>query len=212
MKNNVTTFYIVRHGETDWNIEKKIQGQTDIPLNKSGEIQASEIAKKFKNIKFDLAFSSDLLRAKRTADIILLEKKLLVETTTTLRERKFGAIEGKPSKIFFEYLEELKAKSHAERLNHRLREDFENDEEIASRVITFLRETAIANPGKIVLITTHGGVFHTILVHLGFMSYEESDKLKIKNTAYLKLLSDGIEFWLKEQEGIIDSKLWISNI
>jgi broad specificity phosphatase PhoE len=200
--NNYVTFYIVRHGETDWNVAKKMQGQTDIPLNENGEAQAKEVAEKFEDIQFDLAFSSDLLRAKRTADIILLEKQLAVETTKALRERKFGEMEGKSNETFFAYLKQIKGKAHTERSKHKAHDDYESDEEIASRVITFLRETAVVNPGKTILITTHGGIFHIILVHLGIKTYEESDMLRIKNTGHIKLLSDGVDFFIEEQAGI----------
>lgn len=210
MKNDkYTTFYIVRHGETDWNVQRKIQGHTDVALNENGEIQAKEVAKKFKDIIFDLAFSSDLLRAKRTAEIILLEKKLAIETTKALRERNFGAMEGTSHDVFFKYLNELANATHEERLKAKPVEDYENDEEFASRVITFLRETAVANPGKTILIATHGGVFHAILHHLGFFSYKDSNNIRIKNTAHIQLVSDGVEFFLKNQEGLIEHKEWI---
>ena len=62
--------YIVRHGETDWNILKKLTGQTDIPLNLNGIKQAKEVREKLKNIKFDYVFSSPLKRAYETAKII----------------------------------------------------------------------------------------------------------------------------------------------
>src|SRR5262245_33677433 len=116
MKNNIlTTFVIVRHGETDWNKKKLIQGQTNISLNETGEKQAKKIATKFKEINFDLAFSSDLLRAKRTTEIIALEKHLAVETTKALRERTFGKLEGQSSQLLFDYLKTLKEKSDEER-------------------------------------------------------------------------------------------------
>ena len=74
MKKKYCTIYFARHGETSWNVKKMIQGIKDIPLNKKGEEQAMMIGEKLKNIKFDAVFSSDLIRAKRTAEIILLEK------------------------------------------------------------------------------------------------------------------------------------------
>lgn len=203
MKNNqYATFYMVRHGQTDWNVQHKIQGHTDIRLNETGEAQAKEIGEKFGTIQFDLAFSSDLLRAKRTADIILLEKQLAIETTKALRERNFGEMEGKPHEIFFEYLKQIKGKTHEERHKHKLHDGFESDEETAIRVLTFLRETAVANPGKKILITTHAGVFHILLVHLGIKTYEESDAMHVKNTGHIKLLSDGVDFFVEEQAGI----------
>src|SRR5689334_14138742 len=92
--NNMTTFYLIRHGETDWNNQHLLQGQIDIPLNAKGEEQAQELAQVLKDINFDLAFSSDLIRAKRTTEIVALEKQLMIETTKTLRERAFGEFEG----------------------------------------------------------------------------------------------------------------------
>jgi len=85
-----------RGSPTDWNVKGLLQGQSDIPLNTEGEKQAVEAAKKhFKKIKFAAIFSSDLVRAKRTAQIIALEKKMAVETSALLRERDFGPFEGK---------------------------------------------------------------------------------------------------------------------
>src|SRR5271167_231879 len=67
-------FYIVRHGQTDWNVEKRIQGCTDIPLNDRGREQAFELGKKLKDVDFAFCFSSDLQRAAETARIILSER------------------------------------------------------------------------------------------------------------------------------------------
>jgi probable phosphoglycerate mutase len=200
---NLTTMYLVRHGETDWNVQKKIQGQTDIPLNKTGELQAKELAGKFKDITLDLAFSSDLLRAERTAEIIALEHKLAVQTTNALRERNFGIYEGKPSDIFFTYLKVIEAMSHEERFKHKIDESTENDEMFVSRIITFLRETAVANPGKNILMATHGGVLHVLLVHLGAISYKDSDMTRFKNGSYVRLRSDGVDMFVDEIEGMI---------
>lgn len=203
MRNNkLTTFYIVRHGETDWNTQKKIQGQTDIPLNEKGEAQAKALAKKFDAIEFDLAFSSDLIRVKRTTEIIALEHRLAVETTKLLRERDFGKYEGQHSEVLRSYLANLKKVSHQERFTHRIEEGVENDEELATRILTFLREIAISNPAKKILIGTHGGVLRTILVHLGYFSYQDLEKQHPVNGAHVILESDGIDFFIKEVEGI----------
>jgi broad specificity phosphatase PhoE len=198
----MTKFYIVRHGETDWNKQKKAQGHTDIPLNETGEVQAKDVAKLLKDIKFDLAFSSDLLRAKRTAEIIALEHNLAVQTTEALREKGLGTLEGKSTNVFRAELELLKALSHEERIKHRFNDESEIEEEFISRIFTFLRETAIAYPEKNILVGTHGGVLHMLLVHLGVMTYNESDMTKIHNAAYIKVESDGVEFFVKEQVGI----------
>jgi broad specificity phosphatase PhoE len=201
-KQNLTTFYIVRHGQTDWNAKKIIQGQLDIPLNETGEKQAKEVAEKFKKLKFDLAFSSDLMRAKRTAEIIGLEHKLAIETTNSLRERAFGEMEGKPSKVFFAFRDLLIALNHEERFKKKAYENFESDEEVTTRTITFLRETAVANPGKNVLVATHGGVLRMILLHLGYFDYKTIENYLFDNLSYIKLTSDGVDFFVEETSGI----------
>lgn len=197
----LTTFYIVRHGETDWNKNKIMQGQKDIPLNETGEQQAKDLAQLFKDIDFDLAFSSDLIRAKRTAEIVALEHQLTVETTKLLRERSFGRYEGQPSAALIAQIKLLRALTDDERRKHKVDDESESDEEVIGRFITFLRETAITHPGKTVLVGAHGGFFHVMLVHLGILSYPESDAMRIKNSGYIKLLTDGVDFFVKEIVG-----------
>ncbi len=203
MKNRFTTFYLVRHGETDWNVQKKIQGQTDIPLNKNGEKQAKQLAKKFAGIKFDLAFSSDLLRAKATAEIITMERKLAVEMTKALRERTFGDLEGKNQETLYEYMEMLTHINHEQRVKEKHNDNYESDEEFIQRLFTFLRETAVAYPGKKILIGTHGGTLRMLLIHVGYLAYQQSDESGITNGGYIKLTSDGIDFFVDEVHGLV---------
>lgn len=73
MHEEYCTLYIVRHGQTDWNVRKIIQGHSDIPLNTEGQEQARVLAESLKNVHFDKIISSDLVRAKRTAEIVALE-------------------------------------------------------------------------------------------------------------------------------------------
>lgn len=202
MVNTMTTFYIVRHGETDWNKKRIIQGQADIPLNATGEEQARDAAKNFKHAKFDLAFSSDLLRAKRTTEIIALEHKLAVETTKVLRERHFGELQEKPSANLYAHFKLMQKMNDEERKHHVFAPGVESDATVISRIITFLRETAVAYPSKTILVGTHGGILRMLLVHLGYYSYAESDRSRVKNTAHLILETDGVEFFIKEMVGL----------
>ncbi|OGG15155.1 hypothetical protein A2773_04670 [Candidatus Gottesmanbacteria bacterium RIFCSPHIGHO2_01_FULL_39_10] len=196
------TFYIVRHGETVWNLEKRIQGHGDSPLTAKGLKQIQKTAQKLKDVKFDAAFSSDLLRAKKTAEIILLERKLAVTTTEVLRERRFGKYEGK----FFQEMQHLYEKidklDQNERFQTPLHEDIESDEALIGRFLTFLRETAVAYNGKIILIGSHGGLMKTLLIHLGFGNYKNLYGRFIANGAYIKLTSDGVDFFIEETYGI----------
>lgn len=203
MNERLTTFYIVRHGETEWNTKKLIQGHKDSPLTKNGVEQANELKEKFKDIKFDLVISSDLLRAKRTAEIIVAEHNLALETSQLLRERYFGKYQGKSIdalKAFDELFESLK---EGDKFTYK-DSDMESDEEISTRLITLLRETSITHPGNSILVVTHAGVMRAFLIKLGFDSYDELSpkKTKIENTAYIKVKSDGTDFFINDTKGI----------
>ena len=83
--------YIVRHGETDWNREHRIQGQIDIPLNDQGKLDAKKAKEKLKDINFDIVFSSPLSRALETAKIIT-DNEIIIDNR--LIERGNGTLEG----------------------------------------------------------------------------------------------------------------------
>ena len=80
--------YIVRHGETDWNRIHRVQGRTDIPLNDYGRRLARETAEGMKEVRIDLGYTSPLLRAKETAQIILADRgvPLYEDSRTLIRE------------------------------------------------------------------------------------------------------------------------------
>ena len=199
---NLTTFYIVRHGQTKWNLEGLMQGHSDSPLTKEGEEQAKILGDKLKNIKFDLVFSSDLFRAKRTAEVIALEHMLAVKTTELLRERNFGKYEGQPYKALHVYDELLWKLNKKERHNFS-QDGVENEASFIRRIFMFLRETAITHPGKKILVVSHGGVMRSLLTNLGAIKHSVNySNVSIRNTAYIKLLSDGVDFYVNELEGI----------
>ena len=206
MKNQYCTFYLIRHGETEWNVKRIMQGHNDSPLTELGINQAKDLAKKLRHIHFDKIFSSDILRAKRTAEIIASERKLAVATTKLLRERTFGKYEGwtidKYYKKFEQYFVENQKLSEIETYKRKPDADIESDEEIVNRLIIFIREVAVGFPGKTVLVVTHGGIMRGFLIHLGYGTRKELGGGAVKNTAYIKLLSDGVDFFIKEAMGI----------
>lgn len=87
--------YFVRHGETDWNKERKIQGQVDIPLNEFGRHLARETAKGLRDVPFDVCFTSPLGRARETAQIILQGRDVRILEDKRILEMNFGVLEGK---------------------------------------------------------------------------------------------------------------------
>ena len=86
--------YFVRHGETIWNKEKRIQGQSDIPLNEYGKELAEITADAIKDIPFDIVYSSPLIRAKETAEILVKKRNLEIHEDNRLLEMSFGEGEG----------------------------------------------------------------------------------------------------------------------
>jgi uncharacterized phosphatase len=90
-----TTFYLVRHGETSWNAEGKIQGRSDIPLGDIGREQAKKLGEKLTSVHFDAIYTSPLQRAVETAEIIGNILSLPVQIQKELRERNSGNLEGK---------------------------------------------------------------------------------------------------------------------
>lgn len=146
--------YVIRHGETDWNLKNKIQGRADIPLNDFG-IQEANISKLLlSQIDFYKIISSPLTRAKKTAQIIS-DKKIPVSTDIRLIERDFGEFEGIKKdkfegKAFWEYSTK-KEYSKAESVKHLL-----------ERVYNFLDEYKETYEKKDILLVTHAGVIPAI--------------------------------------------------
>lgn len=202
-----TTFYIVRHGETEANVKRILQGHKDYTLTEKGIRQAEEVAGKLKQIHFDKVFSSDLLRAKRTTELLLLERKIAIETTKRLRERSFGKYEGKPYGYTDPDLDKLIKKyntlSRKEQFKfNKYRKETESDEELSSRMLTFLRELAVTYRGKTILIVSHGGIMSATLRKLFGFDEGKVNHVSVKNLAYFKLRSDGIDFFIEETSGI----------
>jgi broad specificity phosphatase PhoE len=180
-------------------------GQSDIPLNATGRKQAEEIGKKLRDVHFTAAFSSNMLRARRTAELALLEKKIAVQTTKALRERHFGRLEGKSwanqDKDLQMLWDKLANLTDQERKIFNL-EKAENDEDMMRRFIPFIREIAVAYEGKNILIVTHGGIMRVFLKHIGWLEEDKPFSVEIKNTSYIKLESDGVDFFVKDTFGV----------
>ena len=86
--------YIMRHGQTDWNLHRKLQGQTDIPLNDTGRNQADAAREEVRNVDLDICFCSPLTRARQTAEAVLRGRKIPIVFDGRLKEMFFGTYEG----------------------------------------------------------------------------------------------------------------------
>lgn len=203
-KTNYCTIYIVRHGESEANVAKLYGLNTRLTPN--GRAQAKMLSKKFKNIHFDAVFSSPLLRAKETVSLITEERKLEILTKEALRERFDGIIDGRKAeevrKEFGQMYRLRETLPYEKWKTMSIAEGYETDEELMSRFITALREIAIAYPGKSILIGSHVGLMKTFLIHLGQGTHRTLPSQAIANTGYIKLRSDGVDFFIDELHGI----------
>jgi broad specificity phosphatase PhoE len=205
-KDNLCTLYLVRHGETEWNKTGITQGQSNSSLTETGIQQAKSIADKFKNIHFDAIFSSDLTRTQKTAEIIKLDREIIIQTSKLLRERSYGRFEGKHASEFRNTLKDKLVKreslSDEESWSFELDADVETDEAIVTRFITQLREISVAYLNKTVLVVSHGGPIRMLLAKAGYAKKKDLPGDSLKNGGYVKILSDGVDFFIKEVQGI----------
>lgn len=156
-----THFFLIRHGETVWNVEKRFQGQKDSPLSERGRQQANHLGQHFSNIDIDALYSSDLGRAVLTAEPIAASKRLPVKTLTSLRERSFGIFEGRcREEAQAENPEAFKAwnlGSFSEVVP-----GGESRQSLCERVIGALEDIAATHQQQSVAVVTHGGVLSSL--------------------------------------------------
>jgi broad specificity phosphatase PhoE len=155
----VTTLLLVRHGETDWNRDGRWQGHSDTQLNDSGREQARRVARELGAV--DAIYSSDLARARETADIIAAQLGgLEVKVDERLRERSFGAWEGRTAPEIEADFAEQHARWRAG--DGAGADDAEPFAAFGERVRDFLDDVLARHPGETVLVVAHGGPIRVI--------------------------------------------------
>lgn len=152
--------YYVRHGQTDWNLARKMQGGgTEKELNETGINQANETRKELENVKYDIIICSPMYRAKQTAEIINKDKNVKTIIDERIRERKLGKLEG------HEITDEIEKQIWDYNLNYQIPEG-ENLHDFEKRILDFLEDIKEKYSDKTVLIVAHGGIAKVIKAHL----------------------------------------------
>ncbi len=200
MSNNFCTIYLVRHGLSGANVARTVGGNTG--LVEKGKEQAMELGKKLKDIDFAAVFSSDLLRARQTAELIIEGRNLEVSTHKELRERSFGSIDNKNDKEFIHLFQALKDVSDDEYWKWKIVDDMESAQEAFGRFFNALKKISKKYLGKEILIVSHGTVMRSLLVYLGYGSFKELPTNSLQNTGYIKLKSDGENFIIEDTWGV----------
>ena len=151
----------VRHGQTSWNLQGKIQGQKNIPLDNLGMVQAKLLCSRLKEEEIDIIFSSPLARAFSTAIPLSNSHKIGLITTNLLSERNFGVLEGfKPKDINVNLKKKIileKTKNPAFRPNKG-----ESLNDLQKRILDFFQFLDCLSNSLSVLCVTHGGILELI--------------------------------------------------
>lgn len=178
----MSRLYLVRHGETEWNVSNRFQGQKDIPLSNKGKQQAEQLSKRLSYENIDCIYASDLSRAYETAKVIGLHKKLDIHICKSLREIHFGEWEGHTA-------EELKFKFKDTYINfhhapHQSPFPGEGSyEQVLLRVKTGLTQIMNKEKNKNILIVSHSGVLKAMIVALLDLNLDFIRKFWLGNTS-----------------------------
>ena len=148
---------LARHGETDWNLEQRVQGHTDRPLNETGLIQARELGDRLAAEQLVAVYSSDLARARETAVVVASLHGLDVVLDADLREKHFGTWEGlTDSEIQARFPDAVRGSFG----------DGETTRDVALRAVAAFDRIRARHHAGSVLVVSHGGTLRALLAHL----------------------------------------------
>ncbi len=197
-----TEITIIRHGETIWNAQQRIQGHRNSKLSENGIRQAGLVAKALVKRDFDVLISSDLERAAETAGIINKLLQLPLEYNKNMRERSFGIVEGMT-------LAEMKEKFPREYRSYKEREPGfkfsggESIEQLFNRVTSEIEAIARKFENKKVLIVSHGLVLETMMYKTFNIKLNSPRVFSINNSSISSFYIDRDNWFLKEW-GVIE--------
>ena len=175
-----TYLALVRHGVTDWNYDGRAQGQVDVPLNAEGERQAEAVAARMATERWDAVYSSDLARARATAEAICRRTGHTLVTDRRLRERDMGPAEGLTA-VEREVLWPGVALSDIPGV--------ESDAELGRRAEAILTEIARRHPGQRVIVVSHGALLNRFL-----QQTVKAKPVNFRNTGISPVVWDGEAF------------------
>ena len=194
----VCRVYFVRHGETEWNATRRVQGHSDVPLSEKGREQARLLSKRLSSEKIDCFYSSDLDRAVETARILAAPHNLDVNVTAELRELNFGDWEGMT-------YEEMR-KNAPWTIKDWFRNPVDNYIPAGEKLLDMARRCDAAlqritgsHEGETVVVVAHGATIRSIICSVLELDYRRLWKIDLGNTSLSR-----IDFSEWEQgEGVI---------
>jgi len=165
------TLLIVRHGETEWNAEGRIQGHTDIGLSENGAQQARSLGQRLADRQIDVAYSSDLKRTSETARLALGHRNVVLNETPRLREYHKGIFEGMTlTEIQTQFPDEYP--KYLEKDLSYAPEGGETTRDVSTRMASIFQEIKAKHLDETVLVVSHGGALRAAMVSLLGMPLE----------------------------------------
>lgn len=197
----MTTLILWRHGTTEWNAERRVQGQTDTALSGYGRTQAAVAAQMLASRKPDAIVSSDLRRCVDTAAPLAELTGLSVRLDRRLRERHYGEWQGLTMGEVAERFPEAYARQRAG--GHDLGHGIETPEEVGKRMGEALREIADATPGGTTVVVTHGGAARYGVFELLNWPFSGLGGMAVlSNCHYTELSLDPVRGWVLRAHNI----------
>ena len=197
-----TRICIIRHGETDWNVEKRIQGHLDIPLNQTGRAQALATAQSAFHYAFQAIYSSDLSRTLDTANAVAKRLALEVQPLALLRERHYGIFQGLTALEGKEKFPEAYA-NYLARVAHFHFETGESLQSFSDRSRDAMQWMLQRHQDQTIAAISHGGVLDVLYRHATGRTLESRRDFDIPNCALNWFLHDGqrwhLENWADRQ-------------
>ena len=192
----ILKLYIVRHGETEWNVIKRFQGQLNTPLTEKGMEKLRETGKNLENVLFEEVYTSELERTVKSAEIILNEnrgyknKKMELKKLAELNEVHFGVWQGlKYEEVFLKYPEE--ANNYFYNVKNYKAENVkaENLKDALERFLRGINKILDNHKSGNILIVTHGTVFEMFINYVGNSSIFDIDERTLMGNGDYKIFS-----------------------
>ena len=188
--------YIVRHGETEWNVIKRFQGQLNTPLTEKGMEKLRETGKNLENVLFEEVYTSELERTVKSAEIILNEnrgyknKKMELKKLAELNEVYFGVWQGlKYEEVFLKYPEEANNYFYNVKNYKAENVEAENLKDALERFLRGINKILDNHKSGNILIVTHGTVFEMFINYVGNSSIFDIDERTLMGNGDYKIFS-----------------------
>lgn len=199
----MTQIFLIRHGETHWNSEGRIQGHLDSPLTGTGLAQAKALATRLKSQSFSAIYSSDLGRAYQTAQCLAEPHQLEIQTDSRLRERHLGIFQGLlKQELQLKFPDEFHH-YHTHHADHAIL-DGESPRQFSDRCIKCFEELSDKHPDQRLLVVAHGGVLNNLLKHTLGITLEAPRHFLSINTAINIFSHHHNSSWMLETWGDVN--------